>query len=64
MSYEENRQKEMLVELKVDEDILDLLPNDKVYPSTIGNPGDSKISEEDKKRLIIMLVSISYSYHF
>ena len=59
LSYEENRQIEMLTELNVNEDLLNLLPEDKTYPSSFGNPDDgSKISDENKTKIILLLVSI------
>ena len=59
LSYEGSRQSEMLTQLKVEDDILTLLPEDKSYPSSFGNDSDDKIGEEDKKKIILQLVSIT-----
>ena len=49
----------MLAELNVNEDLLNLLPEDKTYPSSFGNPDDgSNISDENKMKVILLLVSI------
>ena len=59
LSYEENRQTQMLSELKINnDDLLTLLPGDKSYPSSLGNDNDTKISNEDKKALLLLLVCI------
>ena len=59
LSYEGSRQSEMLNQLKVEDDILTLLPEDKSYPSSFGNDSEDKIGEEDKKKIILQLVSIT-----
>lgn len=59
LSYEENRQNEMLAELNVNEDLLNLLPEDKTYPSSFGNPDDgSNISDENKMKVILLLAKM------
>jgi len=58
LSYEGSRQSEMLTQLKVEDDILTLLPEDKSYPSSFGNDSEDKIGEEDKKKIILQLAKM------